>query len=142
MARKPIEELAPEYRHRIEKGMALGLTRAQARGHGAEAKVHGPQASRGKTAQGVIGYVSQLRDDRQVKIAVTMQDGSTVIVFDHGGIRAGVFKQLIKTPDDLEDAARQANYRFVDSTSRPKRDLTEELLAYAHLAVSYQVIWT
>ena len=66
-----------EYARRIERGLARGLTRAQARGHGADRR-GAVAASKGMSGPELHAYLGKLRKDRSVKVMATLENGQTV----------------------------------------------------------------
>src|SRR5690349_17713860 len=80
-----------EYRRRIARAEARGLTRKQARGHGGDALKRSPptvQSSPIYTTEKLAqGYISRLGSNRRAKLVAVFEDGSTVIAGKKGGMR-------------------------------------------------------
>ncbi len=81
--RKPLSELSPAYRKRIESAERRGLTRAEARGHREEMKRKGEAKvlSSGEiTTKRTAAYLEKLAARRNVKVVAYTADGRSTVV--------------------------------------------------------------
>lgn len=114
-------DYAREYRARIARGQALGLTRKQARGHGGDRPKRAsappqPQASPQYTREGLTSsYLARLGDNRRAKIEVTFADGTRAVIGGgKGGQQASGLRDyladLIEEHGSLSAAAEALGY--------------------------------
>src|SRR3954452_6772594 len=80
---KPLDELSPAYRKRIERGMARGLSRSQARGHA-------------KAGESPVSGITAPKDQHKLLKAIRLLE-SDDYTFSRAAREAGVSTERLRT---------------------------------------------
>lgn len=131
-----------EYRARLARGEARGLSRKAARGHAGDILKRTPATAHGSqvypTLAAARGYISRLGANRRVQlVALYSNGGSAVVQGRHSSRRGGMTKAGMlrsMTEDymrDFVDANKRYRAQAADGTLPPGKDLL----------IGFQVLW-
>lgn len=137
-----------EYRRRLARAEALGLSRKQARGHGGDVpkRLAGPppvQSSAVYTSEKLVkAYIDRLRRDRRVKLVAVYDDGTTATIYGKkkAASAGGLSDYLDQEQLELLAEKRERYKKAQAGTGNAAHDMGP-MRPRPSLLIGYQVIW-
>ncbi len=136
-----------EYRARIARAEARGLSRKAARGHAGDILKRTPPTAHASaiytTEAGARGYVSRLGANRKAKLVAVFDDGRTAVVAGKkGGMKPKSLRDYMS--QDEMDAFAEARLRYARQQAGAGTAATPEgkvIVSRPSVVIGYQVVW-